>query len=791
MFFPAHVIKRREPFFPRALARAVPLARERFADPPPMALLRAYPAVPPKSKELYFPRARVRWAPFAFRAAGSPPAGLRRAYPATPPRSKELYFPRAKVRWGPQTKTAVSSTPSTDGLMIFVVTVTVLDAQGAQVTARVATKAMVTSSTDDPPSTLFRELVLDAGSIRRQVFSNGRNPGVVAPTWGTVTFQNTEGAFDGWLDHSTDGGKITCYYGTFGDPYPSAYTPVYVAYIDGPPVLDAKTVRFNLRGRERLFDKKVVTAAFEDTSGSYAGVLLERTGIPGSRMQFLVMGTPGYYEPILTNDLNYCFFVAGNPTASIFLYDGGVPLTYAGFIGSVPGQAGKFRITPQGTSGVAFAQPHSQVRFGLRVSTTGYFSTGTRWSIVNLATRAGVTGVDPSNLPTGSVNYDAGNRVVETQTYKDVFSDICAYQIASIGFDRLDRFYARPVVPSHTIVTRVYTFVDASSDSAGNSRNWNYAPIPGMERRVWQVGVKSGQTRKTALAGIVDDTIRDALSRDPWITNFVGNVTYHSGAPLFQDTTILDLEPTADREEVQIIGNEFTSRTAMEAWTLRYMQLHGAKTFNTWLEAPLNSDTLAIELLDGVELESNRFGGDRVAVVWSIDVQLKSRLIRFGCWSHRPYTTPLAENISVAAVGDVVGSSGGGAGGVAGHGDGASQTESFVVAASDKTSAITTGTNKQHWFVPYDFWVQDVHAGLDTVQTSGSVFTIDVNDAGTTILSTKLTIDNNEATSLTAATPAVISDNTLLKGTKVTFDVDQVGTGPKGWSVTIIGYQIT
>ncbi|MDG4910778.1 hypothetical protein P9228_30895, partial [Mesorhizobium sp. WSM4898] len=73
-------------------------------------------------------------------------------------------------------------------------------------------------------------------------------------------------------------------------------------------------------------------------------------------------------------------------------------------------------------------------------------------------------------------------------------------------------------------------------------------------------------------------------------------------------------------------------------------------------------------------------------------------------------------------------------------------------------------------------------------QTSGSIFTVNINDSGTTILSTKLTIDNTEKTSTTAATAAVISDVNLADDAEITIDIDQVGDGTaKGLKVALIG----
>jgi hypothetical protein len=109
-------------------------------------------------------------------------------------------------------------------------------------------------------------------------------------------------------------------------------------------------------------------------------------------------------------------------------------------------------------------------------------------------------------------------------------------------------------------------------------------------------------------------------------------------------------------------------------------------------------------------------------------------------------------------------------------------------AASDETTALTTGTAKVTFRMPYAMTVTAVRASLSTAQASGSIFTVDINEGGTTILSTKLTIDNTEKTSTTAATPAVISDTALADDAEITIDIDQIGDGTaKGLKVTIIG----
>ena len=107
----------------------------------------------------------------------------------------------------------------------------------------------------------------------------------------------------------------------------------------------------------------------------------------------------------------------------------------------------------------------------------------------------------------------------------------------------------------------------------------------------------------------------------------------------------------------------------------------------------------------------------------------------------------------------------------------------------DAFAALTTGTAKATFRMPFAFTLTAVRASLTTAQASGSIFTVDINEAGTTILSTKLTIDNTEKTSTTAATPPVISDSSLADDAEITIDIDQIGTsGAAGLKVTLIGY---
>ncbi|KKK72512.1 hypothetical protein LCGC14_2903150, partial [marine sediment metagenome] len=119
--------------------------------------------------------------------------------------------------------------------------------------------------------------------------------------------------------------------------------------------------------------------------------------------------------------------------------------------------------------------------------------------------------------------------------------------------------------------------------------------------------------------------------------------------------------------------------------------------------------------------------------------------------------------------------------------------QSIIIAASDETTVLSTGTAKTTFRMPYAFTVSEVRASLTTAGTGAALVTVDINDSGTTILSTKLTIDATETTSTTAATAPVISDTALADDAEITIDIDTIDTDnvAKGLKVEIIGFNAT
>jgi len=114
------------------------------------------------------------------------------------------------------------------------------------------------------------------------------------------------------------------------------------------------------------------------------------------------------------------------------------------------------------------------------------------------------------------------------------------------------------------------------------------------------------------------------------------------------------------------------------------------------------------------------------------------------------------------------------------------------IAASDETTALSAGTAavtfRLPWALTLNSGIAGVIASLTTAGT-GSVVTVDLNEGGSTILSTKITIDPTEKTSYTAAIPVVISDTSLGFNSEMTVDIDGVDSGgvSAGLKIMLIG----
>jgi len=115
--------------------------------------------------------------------------------------------------------------------------------------------------------------------------------------------------------------------------------------------------------------------------------------------------------------------------------------------------------------------------------------------------------------------------------------------------------------------------------------------------------------------------------------------------------------------------------------------------------------------------------------------------------------------------------------------------QAIQVAVGDEATALTTGTAKVTFRMPYAFTLTAVRASVGTAPT-GADLKVDVNVTGVgSVLSTVITIEATEKSSVDATTQPVISTSSIADDAEVTIDIDQVGStvAGAGLKVTLVG----
>jgi hypothetical protein len=111
----------------------------------------------------------------------------------------------------------------------------------------------------------------------------------------------------------------------------------------------------------------------------------------------------------------------------------------------------------------------------------------------------------------------------------------------------------------------------------------------------------------------------------------------------------------------------------------------------------------------------------------------------------------------------------------------------YVIACSDETSDLATGTAKVTFRAPVAFLLTAVAASVNTAPT-GSTLIVDINNGANSTLSTKLSIDASEKTSATAASAAVIDTDydDIAADAEITIDIDQIGSTIAGKGLKVV-----
>ena len=106
----------------------------------------------------------------------------------------------------------------------------------------------------------------------------------------------------------------------------------------------------------------------------------------------------------------------------------------------------------------------------------------------------------------------------------------------------------------------------------------------------------------------------------------------------------------------------------------------------------------------------------------------------------------------------------------------------FMAAASDETTAITTGSSKVTFLAPSNFTLTGATASLTTTGSTSTV--VDVNYNGSTIFTSPITLASGVYYNTSATTTS-----TIVQYGKFTVDIDTAGTGAAGLKVALLGYK--
>lgn len=124
------------------------------------------------------------------------------------------------------------------------------------------------------------------------------------------------------------------------------------------------------------------------------------------------------------------------------------------------------------------------------------------------------------------------------------------------------------------------------------------------------------------------------------------------------------------------------------------------------------------------------------------------------------------------------------------NGDNINPEGVWIIAISDRTTALTasTSTAVEEFYAPFACTITDVKGTVLTAPV-GSGIVIDIHEAGTTIMSTnKINIDSTTKKSDDASTQPSVSDTSIADGALIEFFVDSVGSTTAGAGAKVYIY---
>ena len=490
-------------------------------------------------------------------------------------------------------------------MKIFVAEITAaVDAIGTTQTFYVTNgDGFTTRPTDTPANTPIRPALLNPGSYRREMFSGNRTFGAVRPAFGEAVLFNGDGVFDAWRAYGFDGRAFTLRWGEQGADYPSEFTTVFVATMEGA-TMDFREVRLRLRDSLKILEKPVLNETFAGTGGIEGPAALE-----GQAKQRL-LGLTQYPPPQMINSVARTYWITSGTANGLTVWDMGVQLSGGGNYASM---AELLATSPAPGEYRAYMGGPVVMRLGsnpagdLRISTTGNQADGSAWGLSDFIAEAGHAGTVIGTL-------DPVGHLVDSSstTYLDILTQSAMRLSKFFGFNRLGEFEVREFsapsgAPLHTFTRQnTLSFVRSPPDGA---------PVP-----AYRLNVNAGRSWPSQLAGDASAT-RATFSRTPWYANYS-----HA------DDAILLKHPSAEAITLDVQPNMATSVWA--ALRDKFVSWFFVDRDQVTVNSLLTGELLALDIGDVVQVQIPRFGYDagKLFQVVAVRYDLASKKIEHVLW---------------------------------------------------------------------------------------------------------------------------------------------------------------
>lgn len=196
-------------------------------------------------------------------------------------------------------------------------------------TLRFASKTFVTAEGDQPANTSYLGRILDAGKMGSTAFGDG-SLGRPTVSQGSLVLNNQDGRLDHLLNYGFDGRSFTIR--EIADEHSPVASGVLIAkgICAGIDATDAwKSIRVRLRDQMAALQKPLLTARYAGTSTS-TGLGVEGGADLKDQIKPYIFGTAINAPLIVANGADSIYQACANGFHSAQVYDGGVPLNFAG-----------------------------------------------------------------------------------------------------------------------------------------------------------------------------------------------------------------------------------------------------------------------------------------------------------------------------------------------------------------------------------------------------------------------------------------------------------------------------